>query len=196
MGERPQEADKPIYGPPNPDNVHPFDPDPENPFIGLRAKVRQYALDTIRKPARWIRENIVEANRGEKYYWYHRRYPRALPIDECYSDDLACIYEANAEFRRNFLVDREALTLLRNRFDACAFRYVNDTKFTQISDKCDSLREIYEENLTNFHIKYGDMRTAATVTDAYMKQKHRMIMERRQALKRQEREQNLEAQAS
>lgn len=36
-----------------------------------------------------------------------------------------------------------------------------------------------EENELNFFIKYGELGSEADVRDAYMKQKHRMIWERR-----------------
>lgn len=36
-----------------------------------------------------------------------------------------------------------------------------------------------EENELNFFIKYGELGSEADVRDAYMKQKHRMIWEKR-----------------
>lgn len=177
--------DKPIYGPSPVGPEYPFEYDPDTPESPVKILGRRLA-DVIRKPAHWIRQNVVEPNRGPKYYWYHRRYPRALPVDECYVDDQACLYEANQEFRRNFLVDRQTLELLRYRRDACAFWNLTTENRNFPSDKCQDLIDTFNREELNFFTKYGDMQYASTVVQAYMKQKNRMIMERRRALREKE----------
>lgn len=152
----------------------------------------RFVMDLIRKPAEWVRENIVEPNRGPKYYWYHRKFNRALPIDECYIDDSACIFEANMEYRRNQLVDRLALDLIRMRKDNCHFWWLTTKAQHQAAEECEGIEEIFNREQDNFFIKYGDLHFGSTVIHAYNKQKHRMIMERRRAIAEKERLKELE----
>lgn len=180
MSNKERAEDKPITGPAPVGPAYPFEPDWEKP-LGPAQRLGRSLADIVRKPIHWLRENIVEPNRGPKYYWYHRRYQRALPIDECYADDYSCIYEANLEFRRNYYVDRETLELLRLRRDACLFWHVADQGRYHISEKCKHLADTFDREEINFFIKYGDLPVNASVTQAYTKQKHRLIMERRRA---------------
>lgn len=185
MSNKEQAEDKPIETPPPVGAPYPFEPDWERPE-GPSLKLGRQLADLVRKPVHWVRENIVEPNRGPKYYWYHRRYARAVPIDECYNDDLACMYEANQEFRRTYFVDRETLELLRYRRDTCYFWHVGDENRYFLSDKCKPLSETFRREELNFFIKYGDLPHNAHVVQAYMKQKHRLIMERRRAAREQQ----------
>lgn len=47
-------------------------------------------------------EKIVEPNQ-KKYPWYHKQYRRVPTIDQCYTDDPVCDFEANAQFKRDRL---------------------------------------------------------------------------------------------
>lgn len=154
-----------------------LDPNVDPPYKGL--------LELIRMPADWFRHNIVEPNRGPKYYWYHRNFERVLPIDECYADDQACILEAELEFRRLRRVDRATVELLRVRRDTCLHYYRLESGFDFApSAKCQGIIDSYERERTNYIIKYGELNfNQDNVIAAYMKQKHRMIIERRRALK-------------
>lgn len=49
----------------------------------------------------FLAESVVLPNRGEKYYYYHRKLRRVPEIDECYEGDVACIYEANHQFKKD-----------------------------------------------------------------------------------------------
>ncbi|EZA49570.1 NADH dehydrogenase [ubiquinone] 1 beta subcomplex subunit [Ooceraea biroi] len=128
-----------------------------------------YMIDT---PVTYVREKFVEPNQ-KKYPWYHQQFRRVPTIDECYTDDVVCYVEANSQFCRDKLVDDEIVYILRSRFEQCAFYHGEDKHV------CDDLRNIYEEAATNWFIKYGDMGVVINVKHAYMKQKHRMIWERR-----------------
>ncbi|KIH58009.1 hypothetical protein ANCDUO_11793 [Ancylostoma duodenale] len=102
-------------------------------------------------------------------------------VDRCmnYNDtDLspcakACFFEANEQFRLDKMVDGFILQTLRHRVDRC-MNY-NDTDLSP----CAKVVEDLEENELNFFIKYGELGGEADVRDAYMKQKHRLIWERR-----------------
>lgn len=173
--------DEPIPGPSAVGPEYEWEPDRERPLNPILKTARAF-VDLVRTPAHWVRENVVEANRGPKYYWYHRKFKRALPIDECYFDDEACAFEANVEFQRNRLVDICVLDLLRNRRDNCHFWNLTKKNIIAPSENCKELVDIYDREEINFFTKYGDIGYNHTVGQAYMKQKHRMIMERRRAI--------------
>ncbi|KAH8037081.1 hypothetical protein MRX96_022105 [Rhipicephalus microplus] len=133
-------------------------------------------------PVTWVRENIVLPNRQERpdYVWYHRKYRRVPTIDECYTDDLMCKFEANEQYKRDREIDSKIVHLLSRRRDDCYTYELNDPQ------KCDEIVAQFKEAELNWFIKYGDLSFHTTVVNAFMKQKHRLIAERRRALKAQE----------
>lgn len=174
---------KPIPGPPPGGPEYAGVVDYDRPLSAV-ARIGRFMADCVRSPAYWVRENIVEPNRGPKYYWYHRKFARALPIDECYMDDFACIYEANIEFRRVLMVDRETLNILQRRRDFCWWWHQTKQGRQFPAEECQDIIDTYKREEINFFIKYGDMAYNSSVEQAYMKQKNRMIMERRIAEKK------------
>ncbi|KAF4532235.1 hypothetical protein B566_EDAN004321 [Ephemera danica] len=138
---------------------------PRNPLERFATAV--YSM--VDAPTTWIRDRVVVPNRPN-YNWYHRKYPRVPTIDECYTDDVVCRFEANMQFKR----DNEILNILRLRFEDCVL-YENPDH----NKKCKPLLEQYQKATENWFIKYGDLGAYGDVRDAYMKQKHRMIWERR-----------------
>lgn len=184
-GNKRSENDQPIHTPPPESDKHWLEP--EFGPISPSQHVSRAVFDIIRWPADWFRKNVVEPNRGPKYYWYHRKYARALPIDECYMDDDACFYEANLEFIRIRQVDRATLELLKVRRDACYYYYKDEKGLEQMkSDRCKDITDTFFREEENFFIKYGELPFRANVVNAYTKQKHRMIVERRRAQKQRE----------
>ena len=177
--------DKPIPGPTSAGPRYLFETDYERP-LSYTLRTARFFADLVRVPTAWIRENIVEPNKGPKYYYYHRKYPRALPIDECYMDDVACIHEAELEFQRLHAIDRATLDLLRDRRDACQLWYKTQKGQIFFADECQGIVDTYNREETNFHIKYGDLHFNSTVMHAYNKQKHRMIVDRRRALRKEQ----------
>ncbi|XP_012523338.1 NADH dehydrogenase [ubiquinone] 1 beta subcomplex subunit 10 [Monomorium pharaonis] len=132
-----------------------------------------YVLDT---PVTYVREKLVVPNQ-KKYPWYHQQYRRVPTIDECYTDDLVCYTEANCQFMRDKSVEDEILLILRSRYEQCAFYhggYSGDD-----DNMCQHLRKAYDDAAVAWFIKYGEMGIGLDVKNAYMKQKHRMIWERR-----------------
>ncbi|RWS00183.1 NADH dehydrogenase-like protein [Dinothrombium tinctorium] len=136
-------------------------------------------------PATWFREKIVEPNRKKDFVYYHQKFRRVPTIDECYTDDMACIWEANEQFNRDRKVDANILRILRTRYMECLFYH----GLTQ-GEKCEPLRKDYKEAELNWFIKYGDLGPVCSVIDAYMKQKHRMILERRKQNQQNEKKNN------
>lgn len=180
--EKPNLEDQPIPGPPTRGPDHIFQIDYERPLSPL-LRLARFVNNIFREPILWVRENVVEANRGPKYYWYHRKFPRALPIDECYFDDTPCIYEADLEFQRNHQVDRHILNILQQRRDNCEYWWTTRHPNNQPEESCLEMHETYKRELVNFHIKYGALFAGASVLHAYNKQKHLMIVDRRRAEK-------------
>jgi len=141
----------------------------------------------------------VEPNQ-EKQNWYHQRFRRVPTIDQCYTDDAVCRFEADQQFRRDRMVDNEIVNILRQRFEDCTLYEAPDHIV-----KCKPLLEQYEKATENWFIKCkwnpymghlglsfewplidrflpisdGDLGGYANAKTAYMKQKHRLIWERR-----------------
>ncbi|KAL3273482.1 hypothetical protein HHI36_014923 [Cryptolaemus montrouzieri] len=142
---------------------------PRNLFFSILDTIT-YAIEA---PVVWVREKIVEPNQ-KVYPWYHQKFRRVPTIDECYTDDPVCYFEANEQYRRDRLVDDEIVQILRQRYEHCMMYEAPDHM-----EKCKGLYETYKEAATNWFIKYGDLGGYHDVTRAYMKQKHRLIWERR-----------------
>jgi len=127
-------------------------------------------------PVTAFRERIVEPIQGaNKSYYYHRRYRRVPTIDECYVSDPLCKYEAHEQFKRDKHVDDQILVILRQRRLECEHFHgrVDREKY------CQKVKEDYITAETNWFTKYGDIGPNRNVVQAYMKQKHRMLWERR-----------------
>ena len=108
---------------------------------------------------------------------------------------LTCVVreEANVQFKRDWLVEEEIVYLLRERMNDCFF-YEKGTGLAhmQISPQplidltegsthvCKPLYDTYEKAAQNYFIKYGEIsRFSGRAEEALMKQKHRMMWERR-----------------
>ncbi|KDR22988.1 NADH dehydrogenase [ubiquinone] 1 beta subcomplex subunit 10 [Zootermopsis nevadensis] len=130
-------------------------------------------MNVVESPVIWFREKIVVPNQND-YAWYHQKFRRVPTIDECYTDDPVCIQEAQQQFKRDKFVDNEILSILRRRFEDCVLYESPDHEV-----KCKHIWEQYNEGAENWFMKYGDIGAYGRVQDAYMKQKHRMIWERR-----------------
>ncbi|XP_076642247.1 NADH dehydrogenase (ubiquinone) PDSW subunit [Halictus rubicundus] len=128
-----------------------------------------YMLDA---PVIFVREKIVEPNQ-KKYPWYHQQFRRVPTIDTCHERDIACYVEANYQFLRDKMVDEEILSILRDRYEHCAWENYED------KEVCSHLKKTYDDAATAYFIKYGDLGFNCNVRSAFMKQKHRMIWERR-----------------
>ncbi|OON13435.1 NADH dehydrogenase [ubiquinone] 1 beta subcomplex subunit 10 family protein [Opisthorchis viverrini] len=127
-------------------------------------------------PVTFFREHIVEKLRTP-YPYYHQRFRRVPTIETCALDDLVCFHEANMQYERDRAVDRNILRILRRRRDECRAWY----KFEEedVQRFCKDITVDHEEAAVNFFIKYGELSWNTDVSHAFMKQKHRMLWERR-----------------
>lgn len=95
----------------------------------------------------YMAESIVEPNQ-QKYNWYHQRFRRVPTIDQCYTDDAVCRFEADQQFRRDRMVDNEVVNILRQRFEDCMLYEAPDHMV-----KCRPLLDTYEKATENWFIK-------------------------------------------
>jgi len=143
---------------------------PRNPMTRFANAV----YNMIDGPVTLFREKIVTPNQKE-YPYYHQKFRRVPTIDECYIDDPVCEWEAQQQFRRDFEVDNGILSILRQRHEHCIHEDDNQRR----SEKCNAIAEYYEQAAANWFAKYGDLGPTPKVASAFMKQKHRMVWERR-----------------
>jgi len=138
------------------------------------ATIRYYCHRSFDWPTTFFREKIVEPlNDRFRLPYYQRRLTRVPDIDQCGVNDHGCIYEANEQYRLDKLVDIYILNILKERVDRCI------TYHAPYLQDCGSVAEDYEEAELNWFIKYGEMGSETNAVDVLMKQKHRMIWERR-----------------
>jgi len=124
-------------------------------------------------PVTWFRETIVKPNQKD-YPWYHQQFRRVRDIDDCFTDEHDCIYEANQQFKRDRQVDTHIINILRYRMDDCVRE-----EYPDHLPRCIQLKEDYEQASANWFAKYGDLGAVYNVKEAFMKQKHRLLWERR-----------------
>nr|CAG4646744.1 EOG090X0LTN [Macrothrix elegans] len=145
------------------------DPPARNSLTGFMNAVYR----TLDRPVTWFRESVVVPNRPD-YVYYHQKFRRVPTIDECYTDDLVCKFEAQQQFNRDKIVDSEIVSIVRQRLKECLLYEQPDQE-----RKCRKLKEDFDKVSENFFIKYGDLGVHNDVKIAYMKQKHRLLWERR-----------------
>ncbi|XP_059618840.1 NADH dehydrogenase [ubiquinone] 1 beta subcomplex subunit 10 [Phlebotomus argentipes] len=141
----------------------------ENAFV----KTHNFIYNFFDKPVTWFHDVIVKPNQ-KSYPWYHQKFRRVPTIDQCYTDDVVCQFEADQQFKRDKMVDSEILNILRQRFEDCVHYEAPDEK-----RKCVDILELYNQASADWFTKYGDLGVYGQSKAAYMKQKHRMIWERR-----------------
>ncbi|XP_055711259.1 NADH dehydrogenase [ubiquinone] 1 beta subcomplex subunit 10 [Phlebotomus papatasi] len=136
-------------------------------------KSNNFIFNLFDGPVTWFHDAIVKPNQ-KNYSWYHQKFRRVPTIDQCYTDDVVCQFEADQQFKRDRLVDSEILNILRQRFEDCVHYESPDHK-----TKCVDILETYNKASEDWFIKYGDLGYYGAAKAAYMKQKHRMVWERR-----------------
>lgn len=119
---------------------------------------------------------VVPIQSRNKLQYYHRHYRRVPTIDECEIDDQLCMFEADEQFRRDRRVEDAILKILRQRRLDCYFWHQFEPDQAKY---CKKETDEYFTAETNWFTKYGDMGHRADALSCYMKQKHRMIWERR-----------------
>ncbi|XP_040212403.1 NADH dehydrogenase [ubiquinone] 1 beta subcomplex subunit 10 [Rana temporaria] len=121
--------------------------------------------------------DFVEAQRAKrKIYYYHRVFQRVPDLSQCLEDDLFCQYEAEMQWRRDLKVDAEILKIVRGRYEACLRREGYSS-----SQNCAELREQLTQVSRGYKNRYEYLGANGNARKCLMKQKERMIEEKKAA---------------
>jgi NADH dehydrogenase (ubiquinone) 1 beta subcomplex subunit 10 len=74
-------------------------------------------------------------------------------IDQCYTDDQACIWEADQQYKRDKKVDEQILNIIRNRFYNCVYYERNVNEYFYDKELCPKEKADYKEAELNHFIK-------------------------------------------
>ena len=80
--------------------------------------------------------------------YYHQKFRRVPTVEECYEDDVVCIFEAHEQYKRDRKVDTRIVDILRMRWIECLRYHGHDQ-----AERCEDLRKVFQENETNWFIK-------------------------------------------
>ncbi|XP_077980567.1 NADH dehydrogenase [ubiquinone] 1 beta subcomplex subunit 10-like [Glandiceps talaboti] len=134
-------------------------------------KIFYYTVDA---PVTWFRDKIETQQKKRPYYYYHEQFRRVPTVDQCNVNDIACIFEADVQWQRDRRVDQEITKILRKRMEDC---WVIEGE--SAIQKCKPVVEQYDREAGHYHTKYGDLGAFGSARKCLMKQKHRMMEERR-----------------
>ncbi|XP_071477135.1 NADH dehydrogenase [ubiquinone] 1 beta subcomplex subunit 10-like [Diadema antillarum] len=131
---------------------------------------------TIDAPVTLVRDFVEAQQKRNQFYYYHERFPRVTSIEDCAVDDFVCMYEANMQYKRDRLVDMEILKLLQKTLADCRFE-----EGPNAHQACRAQLAEYEEAAHGYYTKYGDLGGTGNAVRCMMKQKARLMEERKKA---------------
>ncbi|XP_078520994.1 NADH dehydrogenase [ubiquinone] 1 beta subcomplex subunit 10 [Lissotriton helveticus] len=167
----PEKVDKDVYKepPPRTPDIKPETSLP-NPAL-LVVGAYHYAVDV---PVTFFRDLIDRQREKNRYYYYHRQYRRVPDLTECEEKDYLCHFEAEMQWRRDHKVDQAIVQIVQKRMQACHQREGNS-----YIQNCAKEVQQFEEVAKGFRSRYADLGAYGNARKCLMKQKHRMIAERK-----------------
>uniref|UniRef100_A0ABM5F100 NADH dehydrogenase [ubiquinone] 1 beta subcomplex subunit 10 n=1 Tax=Pogona vitticeps TaxID=103695 RepID=A0ABM5F100_9SAUR len=141
-----------------------------NPVYLLEAVYSQ----VVDRPVTLWREWIERQRANNRIYYYHRKFRRVPELTECLEDDVVCHYEAEMQWKRDFLVDQQILKIIKDRVGHCKALHGENA-----DQKCVKEVQHYKDVIKIYWNKYGDLGAYGTARKCLMKQKEQMIAERK-----------------
>ncbi|ETE65344.1 NADH dehydrogenase [ubiquinone] 1 beta subcomplex subunit 10, partial [Ophiophagus hannah] len=89
-------------------------------------------------------------------------------------DDYLCIYEAEMQWKRDLQVDQEIVKIIRERVGACKVR-----EGVNAAENCAKDVQLFKDVAKAYRDRYDDLGAFGSARRCLMKQKHRMIAERK-----------------
>ncbi|XP_026539410.1 NADH dehydrogenase [ubiquinone] 1 beta subcomplex subunit 10 [Notechis scutatus] len=150
------------------------DPEPLVPTSGPTLFFDKLFYYTVDRPVTLYREWIEHLRANHKVYYYHREFRRVPDITECMEDDYLCIYEAEMQWKRDLQVDQEIVKIIRERVGACKVR-----EGVNAAENCANDIQLFKDVAKAYRDRYDDLGAFGSARRCLMKQKHRMIAERK-----------------
>uniref|UniRef100_A0A8D0HAK2 NADH dehydrogenase [ubiquinone] 1 beta subcomplex subunit 10 n=1 Tax=Sphenodon punctatus TaxID=8508 RepID=A0A8D0HAK2_SPHPU len=166
-----EEPDRDVY--PEPPRRTPA-PNPQSAIpnpLNLVYAIFHYGVDV---PVTAFREWMEQHHAKNRYYYYQQTYRRVPDLTQCLEADFPCIYEAELQWKRDYKVDQEIIKIMRDRLTACMQREKYDA-----DQMCAKEKEQFTQTSKAYQTKYGDLGGFGNSKSCLMKQKHRMIDERK-----------------
>ncbi|XP_070811332.1 NADH dehydrogenase [ubiquinone] 1 beta subcomplex subunit 10 [Pituophis catenifer annectens] len=158
-------------------NLPPIDvpePGPPVPSSGPTLFFEKLFYYTVDRPVTLYREWMERQRSNNKIYYYHREFRRVPDITECLEDDYLCIYEAEMQWKRDLHVDQEIVKIIRERLGACNVR-----EGVNAAENCAKDLQLFKDVAKAYRDRYDDLGGFGSARRCLMKQKHRMIAERK-----------------
>ncbi|MEE6497938.1 hypothetical protein FKM82_002933 [Ascaphus truei] len=169
----PEEPDKDVYPePPSRTPVSDKQTALPNPAI-IVGTLFHYVVDG---PVTILHDWIERQQSRNKFYYYHKTFRRVPDITECDVNDYTCCFEAEMQWKRDHQVDQEIVKIVQERMRACQQR--EGHSYIQ---NCAKELEQFAQTAKSYQARYGDLGAFGNARKCLMKQKHRMIAERKAA---------------